>query len=204
MDFLKKHYTPAELDAEIRAARQTWNECDPELTHLLGKTEQDYLDSVAANCPLAAPEIVAAPELTKAERDEMDSQLLFEQMYSDRISESTGVAALAELVAANERADLEKLLAPARRAQSALDGMIDRAVGEALEKLTKRTGSQSQVVPGHSIPVRRAPERETIVTRLAVRAEEENADSFLTKWLQGYVGGDEQAMRRVARELAAG
>ncbi len=157
MDFSKRYYTPAERDAEIKAARETWNRCDPELTHLLGKSEQDFLDSVAASCPLAPPEISATRPLTALEKAEQDAELnrlsLFGGAYAPK--EYSTIPGIAQMEKAQERQDLEKLVAPGVRAKNSLDGMIASAIEKAArETLTK----------GGNIP-RRESEREPLVVR---------------------------------------
>ena len=192
----------AEKDRLILEAAREWDELG-EQSYMVAASEEDYLARVADGIEVEREPFVPGRPLTAAEADEIDSSLLFQKIYDGRIdNHRTGIPALDDLADAKKRADIEKLLGPGRRAQNALDGMIEKAVTEAFAKLTKRAGTRSEVVHGHSIPVRQPPERETIVTRLADRAEEENAASLLSKWLRGYVAGDEQAMRRVARELA--
>src|SRR6266851_6710398 len=87
MSLFKKTYTVAERDAEIAAARRTWNECNPELVHLLGKSEEDYVNEVAANCPLA--EISEPRALTLTEKAAVDTEQNLATVFGGSMSTSS-------------------------------------------------------------------------------------------------------------------
>ena len=119
------------LTREERSA--IWNGCDPTLTHMLGNSEQDFLDAAPSE---GAPEVVPARPLTLVEKVALDDALarttLFGGIYRDR--EYSSVPGIAGMQKAEEKENLEKLLGRQPRVQSSLDAMIAEAIQEALTK----------------------------------------------------------------------
>src|SRR5260370_27562061 len=140
MSLFKKTYTVSERDAEIAAARRTWSECDPLLVHLLGKSEQDFLDGVAANHPLASPEISEPRALTLTEKAAVDTEqnlaTIFGGVYVHKQYSSVG--AIAALERAEERRDFEKVFGHQPHVATPFDEMLKAAIQEAVVELRKR------------------------------------------------------------------
>jgi hypothetical protein len=178
-----------EKNALLEKRRELWNSSPPESTHLIARSEEDFVGRFAENIIVEREDFVPARELTTAERTAQDGELLFQQIYGDRatdIDHQTGCAALDELWKAKQDADLQKFLGPAKRVESELDAMVRKAVEDVLAK----RGS----VPSEH-------EREGILPRMA--AASEGDDSSAARFLRSYVNHDDAGMRRVARELAA-
>ena len=188
-----------EKDELLRQADAEWNQLC-EVSDLVSQSQEDYLAAVSDSIEIESPAFVAPRQLSKAEKDQLDVDIILSQMRYDAHPYDDLPGALRSVAEEKQRAELEELLGPAIRERNSLEAMFEKAVATAL---TKRAGTRSEVVRGHSIPIRQTPERETILVKLADRAEEENAGSLLSKWLRGYVAGDEQAMRRVVGELVA-
>src|SRR5260370_28897126 len=89
--------------------RKICDSCDPLLTHMLGSTEEDFLNAAPSE---AAPEVVPARSLTLVEKtqlqNEIDRTTLFNGAYATR--EYSPVLAIAQMQRAEEREGLEKLL----------------------------------------------------------------------------------------------
>ncbi len=192
--FIQKVKTQGEKDRLVQEAAAQWDQAG-EFTHLLGDDQQAYLDGVANSIEVEGELYVAPRALTSAERNEQDTDLLLARMRYNVHPHENLPPALRAMAEADDAAELQKMLAPAVRERNEVESIIRRAIEKAL---TKATGVQRETV---SIPTRAAPERQTIFVKLADRAQEEDADSLLGKWLRGYIDGDEPAMRRVARQL---
>src|SRR5260370_9814025 len=149
MSLFKKTYTVSERDAEIAAARRTWSECDPLLVHLLGKSEQDYLDEVAANCPLATPEISEPRALTLTEKAAVDAEqnlaTIFGGIYRDR--ECSSIPAIAALERAEEQNSFAKVFGRQPSVQTPFAEMLKAALQQAASELKKRYDRAPLAVP---------------------------------------------------------
>lgn len=188
MNLKKTVRTQAEKDALLAAARVEWDKLG-ELQPMVARSEEEYLSKISDSIIIEREPFTPARELTTTETAELNGRLMFSQLYGDRAeSSATGVAAIDDLVAEQERAALEKLIGPARRAESALESMVRSIV--------------VKTIGNHSVP-RRESEREGIIPRLAAAASEENANSPLARFLTSYVKGDRAGMKSVAKELAA-
>lgn len=206
MDIFKK-LTPAERDAEVAAARARFDKAPSAHQHLVSASDEDFIDLVESAIELAAPVVVAARPLTAQEEAALNGKLTMMRVFGDSVDDETSIIpAFAKLEQEQAQRDLEELVGPAVRARKAaeatLEGMIEQAIKEALRKgAGAASRSEAIVIPGHSIPVRRAPLREGIAVKLAAVADEHDPGSVLSRWLRGYVAADESTMRAAVREL---
>jgi len=188
MNLIKRVKTQEEKDKLIGEAKKLWDSIPGEISHLVAASEDDYLQGISNSIEVGRVPSIEPRPATAEETAELNGHLLMMRLYGDRAdSDTTGIPAIDDLMAKKERNDLEKLLGPGKRAESALEITVREMVRKAI-------GNQS--VP------RRESDREGIVPRMARLAAQEDASSLLSKFLQGYVDGDEAAMRKVAASLA--
>jgi hypothetical protein len=173
-----------EKDELLRLAKQEWDKLDPGISHLVAASEDDYLAGVSAGIEVEKEAFVPARELTRAERDKMDGELLFEQMYGPRIDHGTGIAALDALAKANEDEALRKLLGPGEGAESSLEGLIRSIVVKVVENPS--SGQRRSVL--------------SLEERMLRWSE---GDSDVVRFLRARVAGDLATQRKIARSLAA-
>src|SRR5258708_3358301 len=129
----------AEKDRLIQEAAKEWDELG-EHSYLVAASEEDYLTRVADGIEVESPAFVPARELTKAERDEIDGELLFSKIYDGRTSyvASEDVPAWYRPIHEQEqRASFEKLVAPAIRERKWLEAMVNEAFEKAREQLAE-------------------------------------------------------------------
>jgi len=187
--FTKRVKSQQEKDALIAEARREWDE--GELTHLVGDDQESFLANFGQAIIVEQEPFVEPRQLTKAERDALDSELLVEQIFGDRISKPTGIETFDRLDE-QEREAFRKSLAPAVRSQNTLEVMVESAISKAVATaLTKRAGTRSE------------SDRTGlgIMPRLAAATEGNNSDA--ARFVRAYVENDEQTMRGIARSLAA-
>ena len=162
---------------------------------MFAPSEEELIGTIRASMPVAASVVERPRPLTADEaarvNNEIDARVNVARIFGDRAdSGATGISALDTFVAEKERGELEKLLGPGQRSKNALQAMIDSAVEEAVSTFRKS-----------AVATRRETEREGIVPRMAAASQGDNSDA--AKFVRAFVAGDEEGMRRVARELAS-
>lgn len=189
--FFKKVRTQAEKDELLRQARIEYESIPPQFAHLVAASDEDYMAKVADTIEVEVPVYVQPRPLTAAEEAELNGRLVCEQMrYNVDLYGNIPDGPLKDFARAQDEAELQKFLAPTRRAESFLESLVR----QAFEKVA---GNQS--VP------RRESDREplAIIPKVAQLAAEQDSNSDVAKFLAAYIAKDEPRMRRVARELAS-
>ena len=188
---IKKVRTQGEKDELLRLARAEWDAIPDQFKHLVAASDEEFLGKLSESIIVESPAFVPPREATAAEKAELTGSLLHLELYGDRASHDiTGVPAIDDAWKAKEDADLQKLLGPAKRQQSALDALINKAVEDVLAKRG-------------SVPSEHDRSRFAIMPALAARASEEAPGSDVAKFLAAYIAKDEPGMRAVVRQLVA-
>ncbi len=130
---------------------EIWNGCDPTLTHMLGNSEQDFLDAAPSE---GAPEVVPARPLTLVEKVALDDALarttLFGGIYRDR--EYSSVPAIAALERAEEQNSFAKVFGRQPSVQTPFDEMFSTAWREAVAQFKKRYEREPLIIRSSSAP----------------------------------------------------
>lgn len=198
--FKRKVRTQAEKTELLRQAREDWNKLGA-FQFLVAANDQEYLEKVSESIQVEEENFVAPAPLSGAAEADFSRRLaqdsIVDRVFANRRTDVNDLPPVLQKIAdEQDSADLEELLAPARRQQRELDSMIEKALLRAMQKTSGGSLPASGIVP------RPVPERAGILPILKSAVEfSENAD--LVKFLTAYAQGDEAAMRAVARELVA-
>jgi hypothetical protein len=198
--FVKKVKTYAERDELLKQAREDWNRLGA-MSFLVATNEEEYLEKVASRIQVDEAGFVPPAPLSTSEQADFERRLTqsttFDRIFANRRTDAGELPPLLQKMADEEKAaELEQFLAPGRRANQAIDDMIQNAIERAVAK----TGGRS--LPSSGIFPKPVSERAGLLPVLKAAAEfSENSDliNFLTAWATG----DQAAMRKIARELAA-
>lgn len=198
--FAKRKVTAEERKAILAEARKTWDSLEHQ--HIFGMTGDEFVRSQDEMLDVVGTEYREPEPLTRAQEAELETRIRTEDFLErSRIGvpgkNLTGIAAIDKAWQEKEDEEMRKFLAPARDAESALSKMVQDVVRRTLRK-----ASGDSSLPSSGIRIRPVAERQGLMPMLRAAAQED-PDSDATKFLAAYVGGDEQAQRRIARELAA-
>ncbi len=181
--FIRKVKSQEEKDALLAAARVEWDKLG-EFNHLVASSEEVYLSKIADSIIVERTPFTSARELSADELAKQNGALMFSQIFGTRADDKySSIPAFAEMQKAQERRDLEKLLGPARRAETWLETLVREAINKV-----------------QSVP-RRASERTGIIPRAAAASQGDNSD--VARFLRAYVENDTATQREIARSLAA-
>ena len=186
MNLIKRVKTQEEKDKLIAEAKKLWDSIPGEISHLVAASEDDYLQGVSNLIEVEKVPFIEPRPATAAELAKQNGELMFSQMFGDRADDKySSIPAFAEMQKAQEQRDLEKLLGPGRRAESALESIVRSIVVKAIENPS-------------------APRRVLgIVERMAIWSAGEDSDSDAAKFIRAYAANDTAAQREIARSLAA-
>jgi hypothetical protein len=188
MDLFRKVRTQEEKNALLKEAREEWEKVPPEFRHLVADSAEDYLEKVASCIEVEPQPFTPARPLTVAELAVFDGELMFSRIFGDRAdSSATGISALDELAAEQEREAFEKLAGPARRSESLFQSLVRQALEKVLEKRT--------------IPMRES-ERPGLEIH-PVMHEMAHDDSDAGRFIRAWIANDTAGMREIAHSLAA-
>ena len=156
----RKVKTQEEKTALVRLARAIYDAVPIEHQHLFASSDADFLSNAAENIEIAAPAYVQPRDLTASELAAQDGRLNCMKIFGERADDPyQGLpSALTEMAKANDAAELAKLVAPARRAET----FLEKTIREALAK-------------GAHVP-RRESEREGLVLPLRKRSSGERIE----------------------------
>jgi hypothetical protein len=195
--------TQDEKDELLRQARAEWDKLGAH-QHLIAESDEIYLRGVADMIEIEQP--TCAPQPTTAmEKREIENKLRtavhLDRMYGGRMyDDGTAVSVLDKAWKEKQDRELAEFLAPARRAESALDKVIEAAIEKAVHRMVEKASGSS--VDRATIPTKPIPERESLVPLLKAGIEE-NASSDAARFLSAFVRGDDATMRSICRSLAA-
>lgn len=187
--FEKKVRTQTEKDELLRQARAEWDRLgELQMQDMVARSEAEFLGKLSDSIIVEKEPFVAPRELTAAEKAAMDGRLMFSQIYGDRADSSdTGIPALDDLAKANQEEAFRKLLGPAQRAESALEGLIRSVVVKVVENPSSARRHRNVL---------------SLEERLLAWAGESRSD--VVRFLRARVAGDLTTQRQIARALAAG
>lgn len=204
--FTKVFLTEAERRAYIEHEIAEFEKIDPVMKLALGGSD-GYRQSLEARCAVKVEPPKIQP-LTPAEAAEFRHKTDTDAMLTTMRFTPPGqeYADLPPAIAkfARERDELEQaqFLEPAKRQKSWLQQMIDDAVEKVL-------GKQAAPRRDAGVRVARAGDRqwlELVATRAAEAAADDPDDEaaqILSKFVNGYVNGDDVAMRSAVRQMVA-
>jgi hypothetical protein len=197
--FEKKRVTQVEREAIVAKARRDWDS-NPH-SHLLARSDIEYLEAIENGLVVTDSEYVSPQPMDSVQKSEFEHSLRtavhLDRMYGDRMyNDGTAVNVLDKAWQEKRDRELAEFLAPARRAESALDKMIEEAVNMALRKVSGNVESRITVA------VQAVPERQAI-TPLLRAAVDEDPNSDCARFLAAFASADEPAMRAICRELLA-
>ena len=155
--FRKVVKTEKEKNELLRQKRTEWDAIPPELKMLVAPSCEDYLETFAETIIVEQAPFVQPRAATIEEETALTARVMNQQIMGDRSGDRyDGLSGeLRAAAKANDEAEFQKLIgAPAKRAESALDGMIRKAL-------------ESVVVKGRRVPPR---ESERPAMPLAKRA----------------------------------
>jgi hypothetical protein len=202
MDLFKKVKSIEERDKLVNDALAQYNKVPAEHQHLICNDDSELVAVIETAVEIESPTVPTPRSLTAAEMAAQDGRLHFMRIFGDRADDDNVPDWFIRIEEKENREWLEKLVGPQRMAENRLTAMfaemVEKAVSEALAKV-RATPS----IHRETILIRPQPMREGIMPKLAGVANEQSPGSDLARFLTAYVGGDEQAMRRVAHELAA-
>ncbi len=201
MDPLTKRVKSEEEKNElIRLAKKDWDEAG-EFAWLLGDNQENYLVRVADSIEVESPAFVQHRELTAVEKAELDTELNLLSCFGGKYAPVEVPDWYRPIHEQEQRASLEKLVAPAIRERNSLEAMFKAAIEKAVrEQLAK--GRTTPSVERQTIPIRRLSEREAIHPAMAaVAGDDSDAGRLVKAWLEN----NREAMREIVRrcELAA-
>ena len=189
--FIRKVKSQAEKDALMAEAKKVWDQLGS-VSHLVCSDEESYLTNVSNSIEVERESFTPARALTAEELVAQDGGLMFSRIYGDRAdSGKFGCAAIDDLMAKRERDDLEKLLGPGRRAESALEITVRELVHKAMSNPShvpsEHDRSHIAIAPQGVHPVMMAAATD---------------DSPTAKFVAAWINKDTAAMRQIARSLA--
>jgi hypothetical protein len=196
--FIKKVKTQSEKDELLRHARVEWQEAG-QMSFLIAPTEEDFLSAVADGIEVEGSQSqFVPPEPLSPERSgefgrEIEVEAMLERVFGPK-EEIPGW--YAKTHAEDQRQLRDEFLASARRAESAIDALVEKAIKRVFQKVDGNLESSTRVPLG----VRPIPECQGIMP-LVRAAAEYNPSSDAARFLTAYVAGDEAGMRRVVREI---
>jgi hypothetical protein len=203
--FAKKRVTQAERTAILAEARKAWD--NNAFNFLVARGDIVYLQSIDDGLEVTDAQFVPPAPLSAAESAEFSRQIhsdgLFSQVFGNRAEKDEIPEWYRKTHEENQRREREELLGPARRAENSLSAMIEKAVEEAVAEALRRSArSSNRESIREALSVRPAPEREALAP-MARMAVEEDSTSDVARFLAAYVAGDEQAQRRIVREMVS-
>jgi hypothetical protein len=181
-----------EKNALLKAARDEWERIPGAHQHLVAASDEEYLGKISDNIVIESPALVRPRELSTAELDRQNGELVFAQIFGQRADDRdarTGNAAIDALWENTQQDEFAKLVGPARRQETLLESLV----GKALDSVLRKTG--------RTLPMRESerPGLEIHPVMHAMGRDDSDAGRFVKAWIDN----DKGTMREIARSLAA-
>jgi hypothetical protein len=162
-------------------------------------TWEEYVEKISATIEVEQPAFVPPTPLTAGETVDFERRLSQDntmmRVFGNRRTDASDLPTLLQKVADQQQAaELKDFLAPARRADNALNELIEKAVEKVIQKAV---GPPDNRV---TLPVRPLPERQGLMP-LLTNSVDEDSTTDAAQFLRAFVSGDKDGMRAVVRSM---
>lgn len=196
--FLKKKVrTQAEKDVLLKEALAEWHKLG-EFQFLVASSDREYVEKIADTIEVEEAAFVPSAPLSPERSEELSAEIategLLSRVFGNRAEREEIPTWYQQIHAAEQRADMEKLLGPTRRGLESLDEMVRKSIDRVLQK----SGGLS--LPSSGLFPRPVASREGLRPLLKA-ADEFCENTDLSKFLTAFAENNEPAMRSIIREM---